>query len=207
MGNGLDEWIESIIEMTGLSGATLLAVTVPLAILQGFLGFFPFSTLIFVHISSLGVGGGLLASWFSGTLAGIVVFYVCKFLFAEWFERRWGRKLERYERWQASFDRYGFWAIVFLRTLPIMPNNLISFMSAISPIRTATYVWSSIVGNLSHIWLFGIISSSILFPEMDMRLLVGSYIAFCVVLLAIFAATRLRSARMRSDDKGSKASM
>ncbi|WP_276352398.1 TVP38/TMEM64 family protein [Cohnella caldifontis] len=207
MGSGFNEWIENAIELTGLTGATLLAVTIPLAILQGFFGFFPFSTLIFVHISSLGIGGGLLASWLSGTLAAVVVFYVCKFLFAEWFRRKWGHKLERYEKWQASFDRYGFWAIIFLRTLPVMPNNLISFMSAISPIRTSTYIWSSIVGNLSHIWLFGIISSSILFPDMDIRMLVGSYVAFCVVLLAIFAATRFRAARMQSRDKGNPTSM
>lgn len=202
MGDWFNDWIGRAVELTGLTGAMLLFVTIPLALLQGFLGIFPFSTLIFIHISALGVVDGLIASWISGVVSAIVVYLVCKFLFAERVQRKWGHRLERYEKWQTSFDRYGIWAIILLRTLPIMPNNLISFMSAVSPIRFSSYLWSSVIGNLSHIWLFGIISSSILFPKMHIGLLIGTYAAFCVSLLAVFAAFRFRDARMGRQDKG-----
>lgn len=206
MGFGVwfNAWIENIGVQTGLSGASLLIVTIPLAIVQGFLGLFPFATLIFVHVSAMGVTGGLIASWLAGTLAAIVVYAVCKFLFRDWFNRKWGHKLDRYGRWQKSFDRYGIWTIILLRTLPIMPNNLISFMAAISPIRTSAYVWSSIIGNLSHIWLFGIISASFLFPGTDIWLLIGSYVVFCAVLTALFII-RIREDRLKNEDKGRSA--
>lgn len=202
MGAWFNDLIERWVELTGLTGMTILAVTVPLALLQGFLGFFPFSTLIFVHISVLGVPRGLAASWLAGTLSSIIVYLVCKYLFEDRFRRKWGHKLERYEKWQTSFDRYGIWAIILLRTIPVMPNNLISFMSSLSPVRISAYVWSSIIGTLSHIWLFGIISSSILFPGMRIGLLIATYAAFCFVLLAVFAAFRLRDNRTGRRDKG-----
>lgn len=195
MSTWLNDWIGGLVELTGLTGLSIVLVTIPLAIIQGFLGLFPFSTLIFIHVYALGVQQGLLISWLAGTLSAVIVYLVCKYLFAERFRRRWGHKLERYDRWQLAFDRYGIWAIIFLRTLPVMPNNLISFMSAISPIRFSAYVWSSILGNLSHIWLFGILSSSLLFPDTRTLLLIGSYLIFCFVLLIIFAIFVLRGKR------------
>jgi len=195
MTDWLNAWIGGLVEITGLGGWSILAVTIPLAIAQGFLGLYPFSTLILIHVYALGVKEGLLVSWMAGTLSAIIVYLVCKYLFEERFRRRWGHKLERYEKWQIAFDRYGVWAIIFLRTLPIMPNNLISFMSSVSPIRVSAYIWSSVIGNLSHIWLFGILSSTLLFPDMKLWLLIDSYLVFCVVLLAIFAINLRRNKR------------
>lgn len=175
-----------LLEITGLTGFGILLITLPLALIQGIVGVFPFATLVMLHISVLGVKEGLLASWVAGSFAGMVVYLLCKFLFADRFHRRWLSKLHKYEKWQKSLDRYGVWAIIFLRTIPIMPNNLISFMSAISNIKTRSYTWSNIVGNLSSIWLFGIFSASIVFPGMDLRVLMLSYIVFLIVLLALF---------------------
>ncbi|MNP54880.1 SNARE associated Golgi protein [compost metagenome] len=129
----------------------------------------------------------------------MAVYMLCKFLFSDWFNRRWLSKLQKYERWQKSLNRYGVWAVIFLRTVPIMPNNLISFMSAVSNLKTRSYTWSNIIGNLSSIWLFGILSASIVFPNMDLRLLILSYAIF---LLALLAAFFVRQRLMMKKDRG-----
>lgn len=194
--------LENLFAFFGLTGYMILLVTIPLAVVQGFLGIFPFYTLVVIHISTLGFVEGLIVSWLAGALSAIIVFLVCKFLFKERFQRKWGHKLERYEKWQTSFDRYGIWAIIVLRTIPIMPNNLISFMSALSPIRTPAFVWSSVIGVLSHIWLLGIVNS-LLFPDVNVGVLITSYAAFCILLLGAFAASRYREIRLRAKrDKG-----
>jgi len=59
----------------------------------------------------------------------------------------------------------------------------------------SSYIWSSIIGNLSHIWLFGILSSSLLFPDMNFGLLIGSYLVFCLALLIAFAFSLRRGRR------------
>lgn len=195
MGETINEWIDALVAATGLEGWLLLLLTVPLAVVQGLLGLFPFLTLIMLHISSLGLVGGFFASWFAGTLAAVVVFWFARSLFAGWFDRKFSKRLQKYEKWQRYFDKYGVWVIIFLRTLPIMPNNLISFMAAISPIKPVPYIWSSIVGNVSHIWLFAILTSSVLFPDTDIRLLIGSYVLFTIALLVVFLIRSRRFAR------------
>ncbi|MDN4070505.1 VTT domain-containing protein [Paenibacillus vini] len=186
----MNEWIEQftgwLLEVTQIEGFWILLITIPLALIQGIIGIFPFATIVMVNISVLGVMNGLLASWIAGSVAGMAVYMICKFLFSDWFNRRWLSKLQKYERWQKSLNRYGVWAVIFLRTVPIMPNNLISFMSAVSSLKTISYTWSNMIGNLSSIWLFGILSASIVFPNMDLRLLILSYAIFLLALLAAF---------------------
>jgi uncharacterized membrane protein YdjX (TVP38/TMEM64 family) len=187
MGETIEQWIQQLAEAAGLEGYFILLITIPLAVVQGFLGFYPFATIIVVHIASLGLIGGMLASWLAGTVAAIVVFMVCRYLFYDYFQRRWGHRLDKYGKWQRHLDMYGIWLIIFLRTLPVMPNNLISFMAAISPIKPGHYIWSSILGNLSHIWLFGLISSSVILPDTEVTLFWFGYIGFCALLAAVFA--------------------
>lgn len=193
MTNLMDQVIEWLLNFTGLEGIGIILLTTVLAIIQGILGLFPFATLIVLHISILGLEVGLLASWFVGSVAAILVFTMCRYFFYNWFNRRWGKRLERYEKWQHGMDKYGGWSIIFLRTIPVMPNNLISFMSALSPIKSSTYAWASIVGTLSHIWLFGIISSSIIMPDMNIKGMTLTYILFCIVLISIFIANNYKS--------------
>ncbi len=199
----MNEWIEQftgwLLEVTQIEGFWILLITIPLALIQGIIGIFPFATIVMLNISVLGVINGLLASWIAGSVAGMAVYMLCKFLFSDWFNRRWMSKLEKYERWQKSLNRYGVWAVIFLRTVPIMPNNLISFMSAVSKLKTVSYTWSNIIGNLSSIWLFGILSASIVFPGMDLRLLILSYAIF---LLALLAAFFVRQRVMMKKDRG-----
>lgn len=186
----MNEWIEQgtqwLIDFTQLEGMSILMITIPLAVVQGIVGIFPFATLVMLNISVLGIAEGLLASWIAGTVAGMVVYLLCKYLFADWFERKWFKKMQKYEKWQKSLDRYGVWVVIFLRTVPIMPNNLISFMSAVSNLKIRSYTWSNMIGNLSSIWMFGILSASIVFPVMDLRKLILSYVVFIILLLIAF---------------------
>ncbi|MBN2984123.1 MULTISPECIES: TVP38/TMEM64 family protein [Cohnella] len=192
MGETINAWIEQLLDATQLEGFYLLVLTIPLAAIQGLLGLFPFTTIIMLHISGLGLVNGMLMSWLAGTVSAVAVYYLCKSILGEWFNRKMEQKLKKYEKWTKYVEEYGVWAIIFLRTLPIMPNNLITFLASISAVKPGAYWISSIVGNLSHIWLFGIISSSILMPGVSTWALIGSYTAFCIVLTAVFFAVHYR---------------
>jgi len=190
VGEAINGWIDQLIEATQLDGYHLLILTIPLALIQGLLGLFPFTTIIMLNISALGIVNGMIVSWLAGTLAAVAVYFFCKSILADWFNRKMQAKLKRYEKWTKYVQDYGLWALIFLRTLPVMPNNVVSFLSAISTIKPGAYLISSIVGNLSHIWLFGIITSSILMPDANVWLLIGSYAVFCVLLLGVFFSVK-----------------
>lgn len=186
----MNQWIEQftnwLLNVTQLRGYAILLITIPLALIQGLFGFFPFATIVMLSISVLGVVNGLIASWIAGTAAGMIVYLLCGYFFSDWFNRKWLHRLKKYEKWQNSLDRYGVWAVIFLRTVPIMPNNLISFMSAVSKMKTISYAWSNLIGNLSSIWMFGILSASVVFPNLDLRILIFSYVIFIGALVIVF---------------------
>lgn len=88
-------------------------------------------------------------------------------------------KLKRYDKWQRYLDRYGIWTLVLLRTIPIVPSNVINFMAAVSPIKASSYIWGTVLGNLSFIWLFGTIGSSLVVPREEWN----GFLAWYAVLL------------------------
>ncbi|CAM3918092.1 VTT domain-containing protein [Cohnella lubricantis] len=182
----VNDAIDWLLSVTQLDGFQIILLTLPLAIIQNFLGCFPFATLILLHISALGIVNGLIISWLVSIVASLVVYFCCRYWFAEWFDRKMSRFETKYEKWKKYFQLYGVWTIILMRTLPIMPNNVIAFLSSISSIRPHAYLISSIIGNLSHIWLFGIISSSIVFPDTDIRVLLGAYLVFFALMTVAF---------------------
>ncbi|WP_138493734.1 TVP38/TMEM64 family protein [Paenibacillus pinistramenti] len=191
MENYPEEFIDWIIQSLQLNGYSILLVTIPLALIQAFVGLYPFAALIMLNISAIGLAEGLLASWVMGTLGTIVVYVVCERFLSDWIKRKWLKKMKRYEKWQKYTDHYGVWAIIVLRTLPVMPNNLICLMASVSSISFGKYCWSCVWGMLSYIGLIGILGSAVFMPEINVGLLIGIYIAFCAVLLIVFMCQQL----------------
>lgn len=142
--------------------------------------------MIVLHVSVFDVIGGMLISWLICNLGGLFVFYLSRRYLFHWFDRKWGRKLKRYDKWQRYLNRYGIWTLVLLRTIPIIPNNVINIMSAVSPLPLPAFVWGTSLGNLSYIWFFGTISSSLIVPREEWSFYLTGYGLFVVVLLAVF---------------------
>ncbi|MBT2291874.1 TVP38/TMEM64 family protein [Paenibacillus albidus] len=182
----INSWIDWLLQALGLSGPYILFATIPLALLQSLFGFFPFAILIVLHVSVFDVLGGMLISWLACNLGGIAVFILGRRFFMDWFDRKWGNKLNRYDKWQRYINRYGIWTIMLLRTIPIIPNNVINLMSAVSPLSVSSFIWGTILGNLSYIWLFGTIGSTLIVPREEWNGFLAWYAVFIVVLLAIF---------------------
>jgi uncharacterized membrane protein YdjX (TVP38/TMEM64 family) len=200
--NMLNEWIKTLLASTSLTGFYVLFITFPLAIVQGVLGIFPFTILIVLNISAMGLVNGLLTSWISSIIVATIVFYCSRSFFSDWFNSKIKSKEGRYEKWQKYFELYGIWTIILFRTLPIIPNNVISLMASVSSIKSLAYFISSVVGNLSQIWLYGIISSSILIPTQNSKLLIGFYIAFCISLIIVFVINQFLQRNNGDNTKG-----
>ncbi|MCL6603868.1 MAG: VTT domain-containing protein [Paenibacillus sp.] len=182
----LNAWIDWLLQTLGLTGPSILFVTIPLALLQSLFGFFPFAILIVLHVSVFNVIGGMLISWLACNLGGILVYFFFRRYLYHWFDRKWGSRLKRYDKWQRYLNRYGIWTLILLRTVPIIPNNIINFMSAVSPIPTSSFIWGTVLGNLSYIWLFGTISSTLVVPREQWGIYLTWYGVFVVILISAF---------------------
>lgn len=147
-----------------------------------FVRIFPLAILIVLHVSEFHVIGGMLVSWLACNLGAILVYFLFRRYLYGWFDEKWRSKLKRYDKWQRYLDRYGIWTLVLLRTIPIVPSNVINFMAAVSPIKASSYIWGTVLGNLSFIWLFGTIGSSLVVPREEwngfLALICGFYYYF-----------------------------
>jgi uncharacterized membrane protein YdjX (TVP38/TMEM64 family) len=182
----INVWIDWLLQTLGLSGPYILFATVPLALLQSLFGFFPLVILIVLHVSVFDVIGGMVISWLACNLGAILVYFLFRRYLFGWFDRKWRSKLKRYDKWQVYMDRYGIWTLVLLRSIPIVPSNIINLMAAVSPIKPAAYIWGTVLGNLSYIWLFGTIGSTLIVPREEWNGFLTWYGVFIVILIAIF---------------------
>ncbi|WP_379134609.1 TVP38/TMEM64 family protein [Paenibacillus sp. sgz500958] len=186
MTDTINEWIDWLLLTLGLSGPSILFVTLPLALLQSLLGFFPFAILIVLHVSVFHVIGGMVISWLACNVGGVLVYFLFRRYLYNWFDRKWRSRLKRYDKWQRYLNRYGIWTLVLLRTVPIVPNNIINFMAAVSPIPTRSFIWGTVLGNLSYIWLFGTLSSTLIVPREEWGVYLTWYGVFFVILVGVF---------------------
>lgn len=186
MAETINTWIDWLLQSLGLSGPYILLATIPLTLLQSLFGVFPLAVLIVLHVAEFNVVGGMLVSWMACNLGSVLIYFLFRRYLFNWFDGKWRTKLKRYDKWQRYLDRYGIWTLVLLRTVPIMPSNIINFMSAVSPIKVSAYIWGTVLGNLSYIWLFGTIGSTLIVPREEWNGFLLWYAVFIAVLLAIF---------------------
>lgn len=161
----------------------VLWVTLPLHILQGVVTIFPFITLLIVHLLVFGFWEALVFSWIGSMLGSIVCFYLGRFFFHDYFQKIWQKNYTRYQKWIQWADQYGMWGLILLRHIPVLPSNLISLIGAFSPIRQGTYIWSSILGNLSMVWLYSLFSYGVSLPS-GFSFYLWGYIVFVGILAA-----------------------
>lgn len=195
----INAWIDWLLQSLGLSGPYIVFATFPLTILQGLFGFFPLAVLIVLHVSVFEIIGGMAVSWIACNVAAVLVYYLFRRYLFDWFDRKWGYRLKKYDKWQVYLDRYGIWTLVLLRTVPIVPSNIINLMSAVSSMKPAAFIWGTVLGNLSFIWLFGTISSSLIVPREDWNGFLLWYGVFMLILLAIFV--RLHWGHLQEDKR------
>lgn len=180
----IDENLKLFMDIENEYGHLLLLITIPLSILQGIITIFPIITIITFHILVFGVTEGVIYSFIGSFLGSILSFVLARYFFSDLSEKIWQRNKIKYQNLESYFQRFGVWGLILLRTIPIMPSNMISLMAALSPITFRKYLWSSIFGNISMVWLFGILGMSLTLS--DFNPMVIGYIVYLVILFVVF---------------------
>ncbi|ADU30423.1 TVP38/TMEM64 family protein [Evansella cellulosilytica] len=181
-------------------GYQLLWITLPLMIVQGVVTIFPILVVILIHFISFGLIEGFIFSFLGTFLSSIFCYLLTKSFSGKWIEHFWNKRKEQLERVLRLVSKYGILVIIVLRSIPIMPSNIISVAAALSPITTYQYIWSSIIGNISMIWLLSLISAPFWIREGYFNMYLSLYIIFSVVFLLYFSLGQ-RHGTLRLRDK------
>ena len=112
-------------------GCTIVGIPVVVfVILSGF--FFPIWTAFFL-------------TWITSTIGIIITYYNSNFLF-NFFIEKLSDKHEKIEKMNLFFKKYGFWAIVILRTIYFFPANVINLGISSTSIKPGQYIFGSLIG-------------------------------------------------------------
>jgi uncharacterized membrane protein YdjX (TVP38/TMEM64 family) len=125
----------------------------------------------------LGAGVAVLAATFGATLA----FWSSRFLMREWVQARLGQRLGALER---GLARDGAFYLFSLRLVPLFPFFVINLAMGLTPIRTWTFFWVSLVGMLPGSFLYANAGSELESLERASDVLSAGVIVSLVMLAA-----------------------
>jgi pyruvate/2-oxoglutarate dehydrogenase complex dihydrolipoamide dehydrogenase (E3) component/uncharacterized membrane protein YdjX (TVP38/TMEM64 family) len=86
---------------------------------------------------------GTVAASLASTIGATLVFLAARFLFRDTIQNRFGKRLKTINE---GVERDGAFYLLALRLVPVFPFWAINLVMALTPIRTWTYFWVSLVG-------------------------------------------------------------
>ncbi|WP_416150649.1 TVP38/TMEM64 family protein [Salipaludibacillus sp. HK11] len=170
-------------------GYGILFITIPLMMIQNVVTLFPILILIMIHFISFGMLGGFVFSLIGTCLGAMVCFWLTKSASEKFVQKYWNKNEEKLSYIFNLISSYGVFMIVFLRSIPVMPSNLISIAAGLSPINQRTYLWSTVLGNISMVWLLSLLSAPLWMRDNQYIPYLVGYLLFATAV-AIFYFSR-----------------
>ncbi|MBB5174481.1 TVP38/TMEM64 family protein [Texcoconibacillus texcoconensis] len=167
-------------------GYNVLWLTIPLMVIQGIFTLFPIILVVMIHALVFGFYEGFLYSFIGTFFGAMICFILSRYLFSEWARLFWEKKRDKYTKPINLMEKYGVFFIVVLRNVSFMPSNLISISAALSPISFSSYFWSSVIGNLSMVWMLSLLSAPMTVTRAEWGYLLVGYIVFALSIILYY---------------------
>lgn len=137
-------------------GAWAPPVSVLMMILQALVAPVPLSVIALANGLVFGVAAGTLMSMLGYITGALISFAIARTFGRDIVERLVGKATQRFpvREW---LDRWGIWALFFVRLLPGMPSDLMSFVVGLGTMRVSTYVVVTIAGFLPQAFLYALV--------------------------------------------------
>lgn len=175
-------------------GWVLVLITIPLMVAQNVFTIFPIIIVILIHIFAFGFFQGFLFSLAGTTLGAGFCFLLARSWSEEKLKQFWSSQRPFWKKLAVNIDKHSIPAMVLLRSIPIMPSNVISVAAAVTPIKFSKYMIATLLGNMSMIWIL----SLMFFPvwqsgSESFSLIVVSYSIFLIVTAAAYIITHRKT--------------
>jgi Uncharacterized membrane-associated protein len=151
----MDNWITDFMEQYGYLGILLMIALenlfppIPSEVILTFGGFMT----TYTNLTPIGV---IVTATLGSLVGAVILYFIGRFLGVERLERiieRWGRvlrvKKEDIRKADAWFDKYGYWAVLLCRMIPLI-RSLISIPAGMSGMRFVPFMLFTTIGTL--IW-------------------------------------------------------
>ncbi|GBG09917.1 alkaline phosphatase [Paenibacillus sp. MY03] len=200
----MESWITDFMEQYGYMGILLMIAVenlfppIPSEIILTFGGFMT----TYTNLTPIGV---ILFATLGSLIGAIILYLIGRLLGVERLERiidRWGRvlrvKKEDVRKADAWFDKYGYWAVLLCRMVPLI-RSLISLPAGMSGMKLVPFLFFTTVGTL--IWNTILVSVGTAvggnWHEIVEFMDVYSYIVYAIIALAVLVVLFLYIRRAR----------
>jgi uncharacterized membrane protein YdjX (TVP38/TMEM64 family) len=134
-----DHWLLSLVVFFFVYAA-ITALSIPVAAVMTLLGGALFDRVV-----------GTILIDLAATVGAVFAFWSSRFLFRDLVQKRFGSRLETFNR---GFEKEGGYYLFTLRLVPIFPFFLVNLGMGLTPIGTWKYTWISWVGMLPGTLLY-----------------------------------------------------
>lgn len=170
---------ELVIYLKSFGWVAVLMGTVAIG-LQTIFPFVPYLILAGANVLVFGLYYGFVINWTGAMLGAILAFLLA---------RKWGRnwahgklKNQKQMEWfNERLDRHGFWIVLLVRVIPIVPPSLVNVLAGLSRIRFSTYLAATMIGKIPSVWIGSLISHDLIhFDEYKGRIAVVAIILLTI---------------------------
>jgi uncharacterized membrane protein YdjX (TVP38/TMEM64 family) len=138
---------------------------------------------------AFGAFWGALWSIVGADLGALIAFGAGRFLGRSFVQKFVGK---RFQNLMSRLARHGFYIILYLRLVPIIPYNALNLLAGASPIEFSDYWWASVIGILPGTILFAMLGDALWHP-MQPRFFIA-----IALILCCFAAGEIFRRRNKS---------
>lgn len=171
------EWFENPrlvkVEVTGWGAWGPIAFILLFALGPSFL--VPGAVMTIAGGLAFGAFWGALWSIIGSDLGALVAFGAGRFLGRSFVQKFVG---ERFQTLMERLARNGFYIILYLRIVPVIPYNALNLLAGASPIEFRDYFWASAIGILPGTILFAVLGDALWHP-MQPRFFIAVGLILC----------------------------
>lgn len=181
---------EQIQEWLAPFGQWAPAVFIGLFVVAMMLMVIPYSLMCGVGALFFGLAWGTLWSVLGATLGAIAVYSLSKVLGKAIIHKQAGNP--RWENLNQRLEKDGFYYLLLVRTLAILPFNLLNFACAFTAIKLRHFVFANLIGLIPSAFVYGYGTQLLLDPSISktqLAWLIG------IVLLVVVPPIVFRQAR------------
>jgi uncharacterized membrane protein YdjX (TVP38/TMEM64 family) len=130
---------------------------------------------------------GAVWSMIGAYLGALVAFAAGRFLGRSFVERIIG---ERLRALADKLARNGFYIILYLRLVPVIPYNALNLLAGASPIVFRDYFWASVIGMIPGTILFAFLGDALWHPGSPRFFIAIGLILSCFLAGELFRRSR-----------------
>lgn len=138
-------------------GVLTVVAFLTLSILRPFF-FLPATPFTLASGFLFGFWQGILWSLVGTTLSAILAFYLARYLLHDYIMRRFSGRIRGIDR---AIESRGWRFILFLRLIPVLPFDVVSYVAGISSIRFREYMIGTVLGELPAAFVLVMLGSSL----------------------------------------------